>query len=75
VDDDEDKQVFGSEHTAEYNTKTYVVQWVSSPNVDHSEKLQRYNLFQIFFVVKDCRVHAIIDGGSFKILVSTDVVT
>jgi hypothetical protein len=26
ADDDDDGQVFGSEHTAKYNTKTYVVQ-------------------------------------------------
>jgi hypothetical protein len=43
--------------------------------VDHSEKLQRYNLFQIFFVVKDCRVRTIIDGVSCKNLVSADFVT
>jgi hypothetical protein len=42
---------------ADYNIKTYVVQWVLSANLDHSEKLQRHNLFQIFFIVKDCRVH------------------
>jgi hypothetical protein len=60
-DDDDDEQVFRSEHTADYSTKTYVVQRVLSANVDHSEKLQRHNLFHIFFVVKDCRVHTIID--------------
>jgi hypothetical protein len=47
--DDDDAKVFGSEHTEEYNT---------------SEKLQRHNLFQIFFVVKDCHVRTFIDGGS-----------
>jgi hypothetical protein len=62
--DDDDAEVFGSEHTEEYSTKTYVVQWVLSAQVDTSEKLQRHNLFQIFFVVKDCRVCTIIDGGS-----------
>jgi hypothetical protein len=51
--DDNDEQVFGSEHTGDYSTKTYVVQWVLSANLDHSEKLQRHNLFQIFFIVKD----------------------
>jgi hypothetical protein len=40
--------------------------------VDTSEKLQCYNLFQIFFIVKDCRVHTIIDGGSCNNLVSAD---
>jgi hypothetical protein len=60
--DDDDAEVFGSEHTEEYNTKTNVVQ------------LQRHNLFQIFFIVKDCRVHTIIDGGSCNNLVSADFV-
>jgi hypothetical protein len=59
--DDDDAEVFGSEHTEEYNTKTYVVQWALSAQVDTSEKLQHHNLFQIFFVVKDCRVRTIID--------------
>jgi hypothetical protein len=43
--DDDDVEVFGSEHTEEYSTKTYVVQWVLSAHVDTSEKLQRHNLF------------------------------
>jgi hypothetical protein len=37
--DDDDAKVFGSEHTEEYITKTYVVQWVLSAQVDTSEKL------------------------------------
>jgi hypothetical protein len=74
ADDDDDEHVFGSEHTASYNTKTYVVQRVLSANVDHSEKLQRHNLFQIFFIVKDCRIRTIIDGGSCNNLVSADFV-
>jgi hypothetical protein len=64
--------VFGSEHTEEYNTKTYVVQWVLTPQVDTSKKLQRHNLFQIFFVIKDCHVCTIIEGGSCNNLVSAD---
>jgi hypothetical protein len=59
--DDDDVEVFGSEHTEEYNTKTYVVQWVLNAQVDTSEKLQCHNLFQIFFVVKDYRVCTIVD--------------
>jgi hypothetical protein len=43
--DDDDAEVFGSEHTEEYNTKTYVVQWVLSAQVDTSEKFQHHNLF------------------------------
>jgi hypothetical protein len=70
--DDDDAEVFGSEHMEEYNTKTYVVQQVLSAQVDTSKKLQRHNLFQIFFVVKDCRVRTIIDGGSCNNLVSAD---
>jgi hypothetical protein len=63
--DDDDAEVFGSEHTEEYITKPYVVQRVLSAQVDTSEKLQRRNLFQIFFLVKDYRVCTIIDGGSW----------
>jgi hypothetical protein len=72
--DDDDAEVFGSEHTEEYNTKTYVVQRVLSAQVDTLEKLQRHNLFQILFIVKDCRVHTIIDGGSCHNLMSADFV-
>jgi hypothetical protein len=45
VDDDDATQVFQSEHSIEYNTKTYVVQWVLSAHVDNPGKLQRHNLF------------------------------
>jgi hypothetical protein len=51
-----------------------VVQRVLSAQVDTSEKLQCHNLFQIFFIVKDCRVRTIIDGGSCNNLVSADFV-
>jgi hypothetical protein len=43
--------------------------------MDQCEKLQRHNLFEVFFVVKDCRVRTIIDGGSYNNLVSVDFVT
>jgi hypothetical protein len=43
--DNDNAKVFGSEHTEEYSTKTYVVQWVLSAQVDTSEKLQCHNLF------------------------------
>jgi hypothetical protein len=39
ADDDDDGQVFGSEHTTEYNTKTYVVQRVLSAHMDNSDPL------------------------------------
>jgi hypothetical protein len=70
--DDDDAEVFGSEHMEEYNTKTYVVQRGLSPQVDTLEKLQCHNLFQIFFIVKDCCVRTIIDGGSCNNLVSAN---
>jgi hypothetical protein len=70
--DDDNAEVFGSEHTKEYSTKTYVVQWVLSAQVDTSEKLQCHNLLQIFFIIKDCCVRTIIDGGSCNNLVSAD---
>jgi hypothetical protein len=75
ADDDDDVQFFRSEHTAEYNTKTYVMQRVFSAHVEQYEKLQWHNLFHIFLVVKDCRVRTIIDGGSCNNLVSVDFVT
>jgi hypothetical protein len=75
ADNDDNEQVFGSEHMADYSTKTYVVKRVLRANMDHSEKLQRHNLFHIFFIIKDCRVRTIIDGGSCNNLVSADFVT
>jgi hypothetical protein len=48
------------------------MQRVLSAQVDTSEKLQFHNLFQIFFVIKDCRVRTIIDGGNCNNLVSAD---
>jgi hypothetical protein len=68
----DDAEIFGSERMEEYNTKTYVVQRVLSAQVDTLEKLQCHNLFQIFFIIKDCRVRTIIDGGSCNNLVSVD---
>jgi hypothetical protein len=72
--DDDDAEIFGSEHMEEYSTKTYVVQRVLSAQVDTSEKLQHHNIFQIFFTVKDFRARTIIDGGSCNNLVSADFV-
>jgi hypothetical protein len=40
ADDGDDEHIFGSGHTAEYSTKTYVVQWVLSAQIDQSKKLQ-----------------------------------
>jgi hypothetical protein len=74
VEEDDNAWVFGSEHMVDYNTKTYVVQRVSSAHVNNSEKLQWQNLFQFFFIIKDCCVRTIIDGGSCNNLVSSDIV-
>jgi hypothetical protein len=42
--------------------------------VGEDDKRQHHNLFNIFLVVKDCRVHKIIDGGSCNNLVNVEVV-
>jgi hypothetical protein len=60
---------------AEYSSKTYVTQRVLSAHMDPSKKLQQHNLFQIFFIVKDCHVRTIIDRRSCNNLVSADFVT
>jgi hypothetical protein len=73
--DDDNATIFGSKHMAEYFTKTYVVQWVLSAQVDNSNKLQRHNLFQMFLIINNCRIHTIIDGGSCNNLVSEDFMT
>jgi hypothetical protein len=51
------------------------MQRVLSAHVDQSEKLQRHNLFQIFFVIKDYNVHTILIGGSCNNLMSANFVT
>jgi hypothetical protein len=50
------------------------VQRVLSAQVDNFNKLQRHNLFQMFLIIKDCRVRTIIDEGSCNNLVSEDFV-
>jgi hypothetical protein len=45
-----------------------------SATVGEDDKHQCHNLFNIFLVVKDCRVHTIIDGGSCNNLVNVEVV-
>jgi hypothetical protein len=45
-----------------------------STQVDHADKIQCHNLFHIFFIVNDCRVLTIIDGGSCNNLVNSEVV-
>jgi hypothetical protein len=77
-DDDEeepvqgDDEVFGCKATAAY--RSVIVQRVLSAQVQPPEKIQRHNLFQIFFVINDWRARVIIDGGSCNNLVSSDLV-
>ena len=51
-----------------------IVQRVLSTQVQQAEKIQRHNLFQIFFIIKNRRARVIIDGGSCNNLVSSDLV-
>jgi hypothetical protein len=54
--------------------KSILVQCVLSTQLEHKmEKLQRHNLFNMFLIVKDCRVRTIIDSGSCNNLVSLDL--
>jgi len=70
--DDGADEVLGTAATANY--RTLIVQRALSATVGQDDKLQRHNLFNMFLVVKDCRVHTIIDGGSCNNLVNVAVV-
>ena len=54
--------------------KSILVQRVLSTQVELVDKLQRHNLFQMFLIVNNFRVRAIIDGGSGNNLVSSELV-
>jgi hypothetical protein len=45
-----------------------------SATASDDDNRQRHNLFNMFLIVKDCRVHTIIDGGSCNNLVNVEVV-
>jgi hypothetical protein len=51
-----------------------IVHRVLSTQMEQAERMQRHNLFQTLFVIKDCRARVIIDGGSSNNLVSSDLV-
>jgi hypothetical protein len=51
-----------------------VQRYLSSTVGDDNNNRQHRNLFNIFLIVKDCRVHTIIDGGSCNNLVNVEVV-
>ena len=56
------------------NYRTLIVQRVLITQMEQAEQLQRYNLFQMFLIVKDYHVRVIIDGGSCNNLVSSDMI-
>ena len=80
IEDDEEEEaeeaaeaghVLGSENTAAF--RSIIVKRVLSVQAQQPEKLQRHNLFQIFFVINNRRARVIIDGGSCNNLVSSDL--
>jgi hypothetical protein len=72
--DSDGDEILGAAATEDYKNRTFVVQRVLSAQMEQAEQLQRHNLFQMFLIVKDCRVRVIIDGGSCNNLVSSDFV-
>jgi hypothetical protein len=52
------------------NYRTLIMHQALSATVGEDDKCQRHNLFNMFLVVKDCRVHTIIDEGSCNNLVN-----
>jgi hypothetical protein len=67
-----EEEILGALDTDQY--RTVIVQRSLSAQVDHAEKIQCHNLFHIFFIINDCRVLPIIDGGSCNNLVNSSVV-
>jgi hypothetical protein len=70
--DDCNEEVLGT--TAIETYKTLIVQRALSATVGDDDNRQRHNLFNMFLIVKDCRVHTIIDGGSRNNLVNIEMV-
>jgi hypothetical protein len=54
--------------------RALTVQQVLSATVGQDDNIQRQNLFNMFLIVKDYRVHTIINGGSYNNLVNIEVV-
>jgi hypothetical protein len=69
---DGDEEVLGTTATETY--KALIVQRALSATAGDDDDRQRNNLFNMFLIVKDCRVHTIIDGGSCNNLVNVEVV-
>jgi hypothetical protein len=69
---DGDEEVLGT--TAIETYKALIVQQALSATASDDDNKQRHNLFNMFLIVKDYRVHTIIDGGSCNNLVNVEVV-
>ena len=69
---DGDEEVLGTTATETY--KVLIVQRALSATASDDDNRQHHNLFNMFLIVKDCRVHTIIDGGSCNNLVNVEVV-
>ncbi|WVZ62833.1 hypothetical protein U9M48_012533 [Paspalum notatum var. saurae] len=66
---EKDSAAFGGDDAEDYTYNgTYVVQRVLSAQVEHEDKLQWHNLFQIYFIINKCRVRTIIDGKKITLL-------
>jgi hypothetical protein len=70
---DAEDHILGSGDTSGY--MNIIVQRVLNTQIQQPERLQRHNLFQIFFVIKNRHARVIIDGESCNNLVSSDLVT
>jgi hypothetical protein len=69
---DSDEEVLGTTATETY--KALIVQRALSATASDDDNRQRHNLFNMFLIVKEYRVHTIIDGGSCNNLVNVEVV-
>jgi hypothetical protein len=69
---DGDEEVLGTTTTETY--KALIVQRALSTMASDDDNRQRHDLFNVFLIVKDYRVHTIIDGGSCNNLVNVEVV-
>ena len=54
--DSDGDEILGAAATEDYKNRTFVVQRVLSAQMEQAEQLQHHNLFQMFLIVKDCRV-------------------
>jgi hypothetical protein len=70
--DDGNKEVLGTVATETY--EALIVQRALSATFGDDDNRQRHNLFNMFLIVKDYRVHTIIDGGSCNNLVNVEMV-